>query len=523
MKKLIIFTTLLTISTLSGCALTSSNSTSTSSKDDENSSSFTTSSEDISSTSSQTSSTSEDTSYGELKTISFRVDNLDEGIIPTSYTSSMVEFKKEDITLFANYITNDYAGGYAVDHFFLKENYGFISNLNPIGNLNSISFNNPINQVHVYGSNSFNNNWTLISSTNSTYYFNGEYQYFKIESSDTYFGFIEMFIEYSVGLSSTNFIYKIKDVEEINKTQAEALISVTQEQFSNDTYWQSLGYAANYQDALKDAQNKEISGYNLKTDYQIEFNPDVIYNHDLMAYRVIDMVYGDNGNSFRINYLDSSKQGPVIYKNCAYTFVEDIAAYILAFGDVPINMQYSKNNSNGAIQDWGEYGRVNYSFYSNDNDSKKSYYYETELPTHRYLFDASPNDEDYYYVYYESDYGASVANDEPYQQQAGYTIKQYNDGQFITRGTLRFCYTMYYTYEEHNSYQKNTIANPYDRNVFFTMNHYNDFQQYLNYYGGWSIRFGNTTLGNGWNEYVETNHLDSAPLIVPTSLKNLLK
>ena len=63
------------------------------------------------------------------------MDNLDEGIIPTSYTSSMVEFKKEDITLFANYITNDYAGGYAVDHFFLKENYGFINHYLHIDNM----------------------------------------------------------------------------------------------------------------------------------------------------------------------------------------------------------------------------------------------------------------------------------------------------------------------------------------------------------------------------------------------------
>ena len=44
-----------------------------------------------------------------------------------------------------------------------------------------------------------------------------------------------------------------------------------------------------------------------------------------------------------------------------------------------------------------------------------------------------------------------------------------------------------------------------DRYVFYTYNHYNDFQEYLNYENGWGEIFGNYTAGNGPNEYVPSN------------------
>ena len=34
-----------------------------------------------------------------------------------------------------------------------------------------------------------------------------------------------------------------------------------------------------------------------------------------------------------------------------------------------------------------------------------------------------------------------------------------------------------------------------ERHVFYTYNHYNDFQEYLNYEGGWGEMFGNITGG----------------------------
>ena len=34
-----------------------------------------------------------------------------------------------------------------------------------------------------------------------------------------------------------------------------------------------------------------------------------------------------------------------------------------------------------------------------------------------------------------------------------------------------------------------------EHHLFYTYNHYNDFQEYLNYYGGWGEMFGNITGG----------------------------
>lgn len=529
MKKSFLFLTLIASLTLSGCQIlnntsSSGNGESTTSTTNPNSSETSTSS---SSNSSETSSGSSETSTSSstshdpiYQTTAISTSNLSDGVIPTSYTSSVTTFKKDDIVLYGNYFTNDYAGGYAFDHFFLKEEKGYIGNVNEIHYLKSISFNHVINDVKVFGSIDFKKDYVEITSNNNIYEFNNEYKYFLITSTDKYFGFDELNITYEDTSSYINNIYDIKNVDTINQNEADSLVSVSSEKFTNSQYWVDKGYALNYEQAKQNTNNFLTSGYNLETDYLLEYYQDPIVDENLTSYRVADMRYGDDGNSFQINMIDGSK-GPVIYKGCAYTYVEDIAAYILAFNDVPVNMAYDKNDTYEAISDWGENGRVNYNFYSNDND--KSYLYETEVSTHRYLFDPIENTNDYYYAYYESDYGASVGNDEPYEMQTNYSTSKYNDGTDINRGTLRFVYTKFYTNYEHSKKKTAEITNTYDRNVFFTTNHYNDFQQYLNYYGGWSLRFGNTTLGNPWNKYVEGNHLDASPNVKITSLANLTR
>lgn len=524
MKKLNLLLLTLVATSLTGCDFSNPSSssikTSSSTNDDTSTTTSINTSEDTSSSLDTTTDVSTSTEIIYQKE-EISLSNINHGIIPTSYTSSGVNFKAENIDLFGNYIVDDYAGGFAIDYIFLKENKGFITNINPLNHLKSISFSFLHNDIEVYGSNEFNSNWTKINSNNKTYEFDEKFTYFKVSSKDKVAGFETMYIEYESQKDSTNNFYNLKNVDEINKSEADSLMSISAVPFTNDAYWTNLGYAKNIDEARQNTKNGVISGYNQFADYQIEFNKDVIYDFDYTAYRIADMVYGDNGDSFRINYLKEGMAGPVIYKDCAYTYVEDIAAYIIAFNDVPPNMQYYKNNSRQAIEDWGIYGRVNYAFYNNDNDKK--FFYETELPTHRYLFDPAKNNHDYYYAYYESDYGASIPNDEPYQHTSGYDINPYNNGEFITRGALRFVYTKYLTKAEHDDKNTATITNPYDRNVFYTSTHYNDFQQYLNYYGGWSIRFGNTTLGNPWGEYVENNHLDAGPYVKLTSLENLLK
>ena len=68
-----------------------------------------------------------------------------------------------------------------------------------------------------------------------------------------------------------------------------------------------------------------------------------------------------------------------------------------------------------------------------------------------------------------------------------------------------------------------------ERYVFYTYNHYNDFQEYLNYDNGFSIRFGNESAGNQYcynaSDYVEgkDNPPTQRPLVTLKSLTDLLK
>ncbi len=160
----------------------------------------------------------------------------------------------------------------------------------------------------------------------------------------------------------------------------------------------------------------------------------------------------------------------IIYYGGAYTSLNEVAAYLLAFGEVPPNNNYDKGSSGRkqSVSVWGEYGRCNIGeFYGNTG----SYPYEPDLPGNDYLY------------YIETDFGtvggySNVSPSKTYNQ----TI--YNDGTKITRGAARFCFV---------SEGDKNIDN---RFVFYTYNHYNDFQEYLNYYNGFGTRFGNESAGN---------------------------
>ena len=55
-------------------------------------------------------------------------------------------------------------------------------------------------------------------------------------------------------------------------------------------------------------------------------------------------------------------------------------------------------------------------------------------------------------------------------------------------GAARIVYSSYYA-------DTRMPVDPEDRYVFYTYNHYNDFQEYLNYENGWGTMFGNITGG----------------------------
>lgn len=160
-----------------------------------------------------------------------------------------------------------------------------------------------------------------------------------------------------------------------------------------------------------------------------------------------------------------------IYRGGGYITLEEVAAYVYAFGTIPANY-ISGKNVEPENNIWGEYLRLNHTKFSGNT---KKYPYEPKLPNISGCGGTLQ--------YYEIDIGTTGTDCDP-----GYAVKTYNDGQSITRGAARIVYGKcdldgdgVFEFGEHH--------------VFYTYNHYNDFQEYLNYYGGWGEMFGNITGG----------------------------
>ena len=160
-----------------------------------------------------------------------------------------------------------------------------------------------------------------------------------------------------------------------------------------------------------------------------------------------------------------------VYKGGAYVTLEEVAAYVFAFGEPPANQSYSKNASPSSSP-WGEFLRLNNTKFSG---STSKYPYEPELPR----ISGCGGD----LVYFEMDIGTTGTDCDP-----SYDAYIYNDGYSITRGAARLVYAC-------QDINGNKIIDLDERYVFYTYNHYNDFQEYLNYYGGWGEMFGNITGG----------------------------
>ena len=160
-----------------------------------------------------------------------------------------------------------------------------------------------------------------------------------------------------------------------------------------------------------------------------------------------------------------------IYRGGAYITLEEVAAYVYAFGDIPANYT-SKKSGRPSSDKWGEYLRLNHSKFTGDT---RRYPYEPELPN----ISGCGGD----LTYYEIDIGTTGTDCDP-----AYSAVIYNNGSKITRGAARIVYARF-------DANGNKIIDPNERYLFYTYNHYNDFQEYLNYYGGWGEMFGNITGG----------------------------
>lgn len=240
--------------------------------------------------------------------------------------------------------------------------------------------------------------------------------------------------------------------------------TVTKEEFYND-----YKRAPNYIDAMYRSKHNFMSGDISAQDQK----PTISLSMPKVGNKFVhnsDLNYTNGGKTYVVPDVYGNKAFE-IYEGAAYATLEEVAAYVYAFGDVPINYSNSKN-TRPYNSPWKEYLRVNHSPFSG---STTSYPFEPVLPD---ISGCGGNLE-----YYEIDIGTTGTDCDP-----SYPSKIYNDGNRITRGAARIVYSRFY-----EDTGKPVI--PEDRYVFYTYNHYNDFQEYLNYENGWGEMFGNITGG----------------------------
>lgn len=261
-------------------------------------------------------------------------------------------------------------------------------------------------------------------------------------------------------------------------------------------FYSDYSYAATYEEAYFRTKHKLLSGD--ITDQRHETPQTSVMNEGVVVKCTTAHYILDSKGNY-LGYIPNSitNDSNIIWYGGAYISHNDVAAYLYAFGEVPVNNNYDKNKGKTAsIADWGKYGRVNVGSFS-ANSTK--YKYQPNMPTEKGQ------------KYTETDFG-TLGN--YYTGDRSQTI--YNNGSSITRGAARFCFVN----------NKKSID---ERYVFYTYNHYNDFQEYLNYNNGFSIRFGNESAGNQYcynaSDYVEgkDNPPTQRPLVSLKTLKDLLK
>ena len=188
-----------------------------------------------------------------------------------------------------------------------------------------------------------------------------------------------------------------------------------------------------------------ISAYQPELDGKLVRNNAYVFSEDGLVYYVVD-AYGNIVNK--------------IYKCGAYVTLEEVAAYVFAFGTFPANHSASKSTKPSSSP-WGKYLRVNHTNFTGDTSR---YPYEPELPN------ITGCGGDLYY--YEMDIGTA----------------SYNNGNKITRGACRIVYTR-------KDLDGDGVIEVNETYLFYTQNHYHDFREYLNYEGGWGILFGDEAGG----------------------------
>lgn len=311
-------------------------------------------------------------------------------------------------------------------------------------------------------------------------------------------GLIVLSFLLSSGLSSCGLSFNSSDYDtSIILSQSSSSSSSSQTPINSDPYidvntaafYSSYKKAVSYTDAKYRSRHNLMSGdinvpqlspsicpTRLQEGGKVARNYSDYYTENNMAYNVVDYL----GNT-----VDT------IYYGGAYITLEEVAAYLYAFGDVPANYIESNKTSSLSSSGWGEYLRLNHRFFSDDTSK---FLYEPELPDAYTGKSTSSGTK----KYYEIDIGTTGYDGSDYKTAS------YNTGSKITRGIARIVYTRYWAESE------TELSSPDDRYVFYTQNHYNDFREYLNYQNGWGTIFGNET-GGGTNNNPSSDYKTPYP------------
>jgi hypothetical protein len=248
---------------------------------------------------------------------------------------------------------------------------------------------------------------------------------------------------------------------------------------SKTEFYENYTPASSYMDAYFRSQHFLMSGSLTVPDAAptlASFRPKV----GTLFVKNSEMNYEAGGNVYVV--VDGyGREVMRLYRGGAYITLEEVAAYLYAFGELPANYT-SKKSMKPTSSPWGEYLRCNHSYFSGDTSR---YPYEPELPEISGCGGSMQ--------YYEMDIGTTGTD-----TGGGYAVKIYNDGKTITRGAARIVYTRM-DKNRNGTFEEGEIY------LFYTYNHYNDFQEYLNYYGGWGEMFGNITGGGTLSSKTDYN------------------
>ena len=253
-----------------------------------------------------------------------------------------------------------------------------------------------------------------------------------------------------------------------NVSASEFYASYTPATSNEDAYFRTLhGFMSG--SIVTPDQEPKTSSYQPKNGNKFVRNSEMLFDESGKEYTVVD-AYGNE--AFKV------------YKDGAYIDIEEVAAYVYAFGTYPANYTESKKTK-PTDSVWGEYLRVNHSSFSG---SRSKFPYEPALPN---ITGCGGK-----LNYYEMDIGTTGTDCDP-----SYPITIYNNGYSITRGAARIVYGK-------ADLDKDGVYEIGEHHVFYTYNHYNDFQEYLNYVGGWGEMFGNITGGGSLSSDYHYNPTD---------------